>query len=219
MFVVFALLCLAGCGATMPTKPAGKTEFLKVEPYPATPAWKKITDKGNADGSIMEWIPADQNESDIKDIMTVQVFYNLKDNDPDHFLNGMLGLLTKTCAQVRHSGKSHADQEPPYSYMQVFCSFPNGKHEEVDMFLKAIEGKDGFYLVQREFHYPKEEGPAGVNSFSKDQVSVMVGRLNQMSTTSKYLDDQVYLCPTAGGGLAGCGNGSVNVAIASSTGG
>jgi hypothetical protein len=175
---------------------AQAAEHLVVAPYPGGP-WKIITDKSNAVQTLKEWIPADQNENAIKDILTEEIFRNLKGNDPSLFLSDWLGRVGKACAHVRVNGPKPAKENGyPVAYAQAYCSNQIGANLDVDIFAKAIWGHDGLYIVQREFHRPAVPGGVpGVAEFSKDQMGEMTARLKAQTTANDFLVKQVAVKP------------------------
>ena len=78
------------------------------------------------------------------------------------------------------------------AYAQAYCVNQTGAALDVDIFIKAVAGKDALYVVQREFHRPTEKGVAGVRSASLDQIKAQVA-------ADKFLVSQVQLCPPASG--------------------
>jgi hypothetical protein len=176
---------------------AQAAEHLVLPPYPGPVPWKIITDKANAVQTMKEWNPANQNESAIKDILTENVFRNLKGNDPAAFLTGWLGSVAKACTRVRTNGPK-ASMENGYrvAYAQAYCSNQIGANLDVDIFAKAIWGHDGLYVVQREFHRPAAAGGVpGVADFSKNQMGEMTARLKAQTAANDFLVKQVTLKP------------------------
>jgi hypothetical protein len=146
-------------------------ETLVVPPYPANPAWKKITDKANADQKLLEWIPANQSENAINDILTEQVFFRLKNVNPALLIGNIFKNTAQACDRVRTNGPAHQTENGyPVAYAQIYCGHQKGTTIDVDIFLKAMGGHDGMYVVQREFHRPVDSGGVpGVISFAKGQ--------------------------------------------------
>lgn len=170
-------------------------ETLVVPPYPAKPAWKNITDKGNAQGHVREWIPADQTESNILDILTEQKFYTVKNGDPAAMITNIATGAQSACDHLRVNGpKRGSESGYPIAYGQVYCSHQKGTPFDVTIFIKAIGGHDGLYVVQREFHRPAQEnGVAGVVVLPKgeDPGAFLAAQV----AADKYLVSQVKLNP------------------------
>lgn len=169
-------------------------ERLIVAPYPAATPWKNITNKHNAVQLLMEWIPADQSENEIKDILTEQAFYNQKSADPSAFVADLLRRVGGACERVRVNGPKAGDENGyRVAYAQAYCVNQTGAALDVDIFIKVVAGRDALYVVQREFHRSTEKGAvAGVRSASLDQIKAQVA-------ADKFLVSQVQLCPPASG--------------------
>lgn len=189
------LLCLFAAGAF-----AGSGEKLTVPPYPGKPAWKNITDKGNAQQHLREWIPSNQTEATIRDILTEQIFYAARGADPAAFVRNFLIGAARACDRVRVNGPTRQTQNGyAVAYAQVYCVHQRGTPFDVDIFLKAIGGKDALYVVQREFRRPMQPGAApGVVAFPKDQMAQMKARLAAQAAADKFLASAVQLCPPKG---------------------
>lgn len=172
-------------------------EHLVMAPYPASVPWKNITDKHNDVQTLKEWIPADQNEAAIKDILTEQIFRNLKGRDPSDFVSDFLRRVGGACAHVRVNGpKAGTENGHRVAYAQAYCSNQIGANMDVDIFAKAIAGHDGLYMVQREFRRPAQPGGVpGVAEFSKDQLGEMNARMKAQAAANDFLVKQVELKP------------------------
>lgn len=170
-------------------------ETLVVPPYPAKLAWKNITDKGNERAKIVEWIPADQSENNIRDILTEQVFYTIKNGDPAAMVASIATGAQAACDYLRANGpKRGTENGYPVAYGQIYCSHQKGTAFDVDIFIKAIGGHDALYVVQREFHRPTQEnGVAGVVVLQKgeDPAAFLAAQV----TADKYLVSAVKLSP------------------------
>ena len=147
------------------------SETLAVAPYSSNPPWKNITSKTNDEQKLLEWIPADQNENAIKDILTEQVFYKLKNADLSAFIANVFKSSTQACDRVRVNGPTRQTENGyPVAYAQFYCAHQKGTTFDVDFFMKAISGHDALYVMQREFHRPMNPGDApGVISFGKSR--------------------------------------------------
>jgi hypothetical protein len=216
--VAAVMLMLAGCGeGTVPVKQGGPVEFLKVAPYPVDSAWKMITDKSDSDGWTREWIATDQNADRAKDVLTVQVFLHLRGKDSAEYLQGILLPTIKTCFRDHYTLGTIRDPQDPYlsfSDVQMYCTYPNGQHEEMGMFIMVISALDALYVVQHEFHYHAEEGQphSGVTILSRGQGNAILAVMKEGDVTDRWLKDQVYVCLAAGDRPEGCTDGSPNIA-------
>lgn len=195
------------------TKDAQSTEVLIVPPYPSEPRWKEITNKKNNRMELVEWIPADQRDnarglfvrqSGIRDILTKQIFYSSKDEDPSAFVSKILADVGKACQRARVNGpKAQKENSYPVAYAQAYCLNQKGTAMDVDIFIKAMRGKDALYVVQREFRRPAQRGGTpGVTTFSQDQFEEMKARLVAQQIADRFLVEDVQLCPLTSGTAA-----------------
>jgi hypothetical protein len=173
---------------------AQAAETLVVPPYPASAPWKKITDAHNAQQMMIEWIPADQNENAIGDILTEQAFYG-SPLAPDAFVARFLSGVGGACRDARVNGpKMGTENGFPVAYAQAYCAGQKGANKDVDIFLKAIRGHDALYVVQREFRRPATPGAvAGVAPFANKEQAQQ--RLAAQAAANHFLVAQVRLTP------------------------
>jgi hypothetical protein len=195
------LILISTCVVAQQPPAAASKETLRVPPYPSEIPWKEITNKKNEDMEMVEWIPADQDEKDIKDILTKQVFYSSKGQDPAPFVDAILKGVGRACERARVNGsKEQTENGFAVAYAQAYCTNQKGAAKDVDIFIKAIRGADALYVLQREFRRPATPGATpGVTSFSKEQFEEMKARMSAQSTALKFLGEQVQLCPPTGG--------------------
>jgi hypothetical protein len=189
--------------AAAPTSP----ERLEAAPYPANPPWKKITDQANGQMRLVEWIPADQTEDAITDILTQQTLFPLKDYDPSAFVAGMMRDSAARCSGARVNGpKAAVENGFRVAYAQIYCVGDRVSHIDAELFIKAISGHDALYLVHREFHRPAVPGRvAGVMSFPAGEEAKGMAMLEAQKTANGYLVSSVRLC--AAGPAGSCAPG------------
>jgi hypothetical protein len=185
-------------------------EHLVVPPYPAAKPWKNITDKANDRQTLKEWIPADQSAIDIRDILNAQSFPELKGRDPAAFVKDILQRVGGVCGYARVNGpKAGTENGYAVAYGQAYCTNEKGASQDVDIFIKAISGKDAMYVVQREFHRPTGPNSSpGIATFTKDQTGEMKARMEAQSAADKFLLSQVKLCADAVCGAGGAASGT-----------
>jgi hypothetical protein len=173
---------------------AAQAETLVVPPYPAAAPWKKITDHVDARGTWIEWIPADQSEDAIKDILTEQIFPAQKGTDPSGFTRDWLKRIIAGCRDSSVNGPKAATENGfAAAYAQAYCV--DAKGIDADIFLKAISGKDALYVVQREFRRPTGPGEiAGQRRFPKDQEAAAKAALAAQNEANDYLVSRIKLC-------------------------
>ncbi len=167
-------------------------ETLVTPPYPSKSAWRLITDRGNAQAHIREWIPADQSESNILDILTEQKFFTVKNGDPSAMIASIAQGAQSACDSLRVNGPKRASENGyPVAYGQIYCGHQKDTPFDVTIFIKAIGGHDALYVVQREFHRPTQGGPAGVVSFDRPEDAKAL--LAEQAAADKYLASSVKL--------------------------
>ncbi len=172
--------------------PVAMAETMVTPPYPAKPAWKLITDKGNAQAHIREWIPAGQSENNILDILTEQTFFTIKNGNPAAMIANIAQGAQSACDSLRVNGPKRATENGyPVAYAQIYCGHQKGTPFDVTIFIKAIGGREALYVVQREFHRATQGGPAGVVSFDRPEDAKAL--LADQSAADKYLASAVRL--------------------------
>ena len=179
---------------------AANAETLVVPPYPSPTPWKKVTDHADAKLTWFEWIPAEQSENAIRDILAEQIFPTEKGADPSEFTRGWLKRMIDSCRDAKVNGPT-AGAENGFSvaYAQVYCV--DSKGTDVDILFKAIAGRDALYVVQREFRRPTEPGEvAGMRNFGKDQGDAAKAALEAQNAANDYLVSKVKLCANADNG-------------------
>jgi hypothetical protein len=99
------------------------------------------------------------------------------------------------CDALRVNGpKTGTENGYPVAYGQIYCSHQKGTSFDVTIFVKAIGGHDGLYVVQREFHRPPQEnGVAGVVVMNKPEDAQAL--LAAQVAADKYLVSAVKLNP------------------------
>ena len=153
---IAALTCVLALGGAAG---AGEAERLDIAPYPAAAPWKKVTDKQSAEVLYLEWIPAEQSVGAISDILTQQAFLKLKDYDASVFVGDFIRRMAAGCRDARINGpKAGVENGYKVAYGQVYCLDHKAAHEDVEIFVKAIGGRDALHLIQREFRRPTVPG-------------------------------------------------------------
>lgn len=174
-------------------------EIFKVPAYSGVVPWKQITSKKTDRAELVEWIPEDQSEDSIRDILTKQVFYGAAGQDASSFTTGLLARVRQSCAQVRVNGpKQQVEHGYDVAYAQAFCTNQRTAGKDVDIFVKTIRGNEGLYVVQREFRRPAQPGAvAGVQSFTKEQMTELQALMASRSAANSFLVQSVRLCPAS----------------------
>jgi hypothetical protein len=107
----------------------------------------------NKDMLISEMVPVAQSVNNWTEMVTVQVFYNLKAT-PEQFKGRMDQGLAAACSGSETVPVTHGD-ENGYTFLLWLQNCPlnkaTGKPEIT--WIKAIQGKDSFYVVQVAFKF------------------------------------------------------------------
>jgi hypothetical protein len=216
MVVALLILPKSEVSAAESAAPSNTPEQILVPPYPAAPPWKIITDRQDDKQVWIEWIPADQTTDTIRDILTEQIFFTLRGKAPGTFVNDLLNRINGACRATRRNGPNAKNELGyPVAYAQVYCVGNEGK--DVDIFIKAIGGRDALYVVQREFRQPETpDAMPGITVFKKDQLAEAQARLASRAEANKFLVDQVKLCPHGASADACAGTDSAPAAPAAS---
>ncbi len=177
------------------------TEVLVLPPFPGGKSvWKKVQGIDTAQQLSFIWIPADQTKDNVTNLLVEEAFYTAKNMAPAQFAAGMIRTTQRACHAVAASGPiTHMENGYPIAYAQIYCLHQNGKNIDVDIFLKAIQGRKALYVVQREFHRPTGLSQVpGVKVFPKGHEAEAKAYMEAQAAAAKYLDD-VQLCPPATG--------------------
>jgi hypothetical protein len=114
---------------------AKAAESFRVPPYPSDTPWKEITNKKNVQVELVEWIPNDQTENEIKDILTEQVFYAANGQEPSTFVSGILNRVGQACEGARVNGpKEQTENGYAVAYAQAYCTNQKGTSKDIDIF-------------------------------------------------------------------------------------
>jgi len=172
---------------------AASPERLVVGPYPASPAWRMITNQAEGGGAwIREWAPPSQRGPEYPDIVTAQSFPSARGEDPAAFLRVIFGRTAGACDQVRVNGPvTHVEGGYRVAYAQVYCSHERGKTFGVNMFFKAIGGADALYAVNRHVQVPPS-AVAGVQSFANAADAARAA--SAAALANRFLSQSVYVC-------------------------
>ena len=133
---------------------------------------------------ITEWVPAGETVNDWTEMVTVQVFYELK-VAPEAFMRDLEKRWRAACpgageAQTIASGKENG--YPALVRLLDCPRNPDSGKREITWF-KAVEGNDGFYVVQKAFKFMP----------TKEQIVRWVGYLRDVKVCDSRVAD--HACP------------------------
>lgn len=110
-----------------------------------------FTDK--TDRQMMtEMVPEAESVDNWSEIVTVQIFYNLRDVPPAEYRARLEKLAVEACPGVRFTKVKDGTENlyPMVAWSQICPSNPKTGKPEYTWF-KAVQGRDSFYLVQKAF--------------------------------------------------------------------
>jgi len=187
-------ILLGAAAALVMAAPAvgGGPEHLVLKPYPATPAWREITDQAEADGAwIWEFAPAGDTGPDYPDIVTAQSFPSARADDPSAFLRSLFARTATACEQVKVNGPvARTEGGLAVTYGQIYCNRQNGQTFGVILAFKVIKGDAALYAINRDLRTPATAVP-GLFSFPKDQARQASAMAQAEAVANRYLSDDV----------------------------
>ena len=139
----------------------------------------KVGHSASRDGmNMQEWVPSAETVQNWTEMVTIQVFRNRPDIDPARYLAGMTKLWAGACpGSTATPVASGVTNGYPSASLMLRCPMlaATGKPEAAMM--KAIKGRDSFYLVQRAVR--SVPAPAKLDQMKQylDRVSVCDTRL------------------------------------------
>jgi hypothetical protein len=153
----------------------------------ALPAGYKVGFQTQKNNMVMtEYVPAAQTVDDWTDMVTVQVFHHLKAT-PEAFKASLEKGWFGACSGAT-SNPVVSDVENGYPALVWFLTCPKnpstGKPEWT--WLKALQGNDSFYVVQKAFRFDPP----------KDQIVQWVGYLRSVKVCDARIPDRA--CPQTG---------------------
>src|SRR5271157_5725092 len=136
------------------------------------------------ESSITEWVPAGETVDNWTEMVTVQVFYDLK-VPPEAFMRDLEKRWRGACpgageAQTIADGVEHG--YPARVWLLDCPRNPDTGKREITWF-KAIEGNDSFYVVQKAFKFMP----------TKEQIVRWVGYLRNVKVCDSRVADRA--CP------------------------
>jgi hypothetical protein len=149
-----ALLRATVFGAALCAPPA-RADLVNENLLVAAPAGYEVgLRKKKKESSITEWVPADETVDNWTEMVTVQVFYDLK-VPPEALMRDLEKRWRGACpgageAQTIADGVEHG--YPARVWLLDCPRNPDSGKREITWF-KAIEGNDSFYVVQKAFKF------------------------------------------------------------------
>jgi hypothetical protein len=176
-----SLVCLLAC---LPF--AAQAQFINENLLHGLPAGYKIDFEDRKGGMIMtEMVPQAESVKNWTEMLTTQVFLGLKTATPAAMQARMQQSWGATCKGAEFATVA-SGQESGYPFVVWIQACPlnpaTGKPEHT--FLKAIQGNDSFYMVQRAFKASPSEA----------QITATMQHLRDVRVCDSRLPDRP--CPT-----------------------
>jgi hypothetical protein len=135
---------------------------------------------------INEMVPADQAVKDWTEMVTVQIFYDLK-TTPDAFEAKMAKGWSESCPGATSTAIAQdVENGYPAGVWMLNCPKNPATGKPEITWIKAVQGNDSFYAVQKAFKF----GP------SKDQIVTWMKYLRGIAVCDSRLPDRP--CPKTG---------------------
>ncbi len=125
---------------------------------------------------MTEMVPSGETVKNWTEMLTVQIFLGMKDATPEQFKQRLQKLWADNCERAQSNPVAQAvERGYPMTVWIQWCPLNKATGKPEFTMLKAIQGNDSFYLVQKAFRFqPKKE---------------------QIEQWSRYLRN-VYVCDT-----------------------
>ena len=104
---------------------------------------------------IMEWVPKGQTVENWTDMVTMQTFYHRGQLKPSDFEDRMVADWKTHCPDTSYQPiRSGVERGYAFSFWLLYCEKVSGTGQSEFTFIKAIQGNDAFYSVQKAFKVP-----------------------------------------------------------------
>jgi len=165
--------CLAACAPNaLPSESRRDpiSERFVVEPWPATPPWKRTSDRHTRQGASSRWAPEGAAPDAPGDSLWKEIRFGAQQAEASDFARDELARLAKDCPGAKVGGP-HAGTEDgnDVAYGEVSCSRP------ALVLVKVIRGHEAQYLAERTF-----QDPPGAQA---------------LRAANAFMSERVYLCP------------------------
>ncbi len=122
---------------------------------------------------INEMVPEGQTVDNWTDMLTVQIFFGLKNATPEAFRQRTEKLWSETCEGAQSSSVAQATERGyPMAVWIEFCPLNKQTGKPEFTLHKAIQGSDSFYVVQEAFRSKPDK--AQIEQWSRYLRSVFV---------------------------------------------
>ena len=112
----------------------------------------------NARQQMTEMVPRGQSVKDWTDMLTVQIFFGMTNVTPDSYKQRLEKLWAENCKGARSSPVGQGNERRlPVTVWAAFCPLNKETGKPETTMLKAIGGKDSFYVVQKAFRFQPDK--------------------------------------------------------------
>lgn len=136
--------------------------------------FQKKTDRG----IISEFVPAGETVEGWTEMVTVQVFLNMRNVTPVQFRDGLEKRWSIACPDSQFSkvGESVQNGYPTLMWLQA-CKLNKQSGKPEYTWIKAIQGRDSFYILQKAFKFAPNDAQTKEWISYLDKISVCDTRL------------------------------------------
>jgi len=132
---------------------------------------------------ITEMVPKAETVKNWTEMLTVQVFYGLK-STPEQFRDRVNAMWRQSCPDAETAPiRSAVENGYPVTMWLASCPLNKETGKPELTFMKAIQGKDSFYVVQKAFKFAP----------SKEQTTTWTQYLGKVAVCDTRLPDRA--CP------------------------
>jgi hypothetical protein len=177
---VLVVVVLALCASNAPAHAQLVNENLLV----AVPPGYKIDFQDKKPNSLMnEMVPAAETVNNWTEMVTVQIFYNMK-TAPEQFVDKMVSGLKASCPGANSSAiASGPENGYPAGVWLLNCPKNPATGKPEITWVKAVQGNDSFYVVQKAFKFMP----------SKDEIVQWMKYLRSVAVCDSRLPERA--CP------------------------
>jgi hypothetical protein len=122
---------------------------------------------------ISEMVPESETVQNWTEMVTVQIFFNLRDVSPAQYRARIEALWAGACpGSAANKVKEGVENQYPTQTWTLKCPL-NGQTGKPELtWFKAVQGKDSFYLVQKSYKFEPTTAQAAVWGSFLDSVKV-----------------------------------------------
>lgn len=151
--VIIGVVLVCSWGEEVFASPPGESQtYLSGENlvYPMPEGWQVGYDNKTKKHRMTGLIPESQQLESWKDMLSVQVVFNAARKDPSQFIDGMALAAEKACPGSKGKVLEEGEQQGYHYLIWYHDCQKNPRTQQVEIsLLKAMQGSDHFYVIQR----------------------------------------------------------------------